>query len=471
MDASRALFDGWQSPERQYRILIAGACRSIRCIFLSESKETMIARAGQTRKLRRVVVTGLGLVTPLGVGVETTWSRLVAGASGIGHIERFDVSDLPSRIGGLVPAGTYAHGGFSAEEWVPCKDHRRMDLFTMYALCAADQALHDADWHPSAQTVGDRTGVLIGSGIGGLPLLAEGAMTLHEQGPRRISPFFIPATLVNLAAGNIAIRYGLRGPTHGVATACASGAHAIGDAARMVMLGDADVMVAGGTEAAISRLGIAGFCATRALSTRFNDRPQEASRPWDAERDGFVMGEGSGVVVLEEYEHACRRGARLYAEVLGYGLSGDGYHVAAPPEDGSGAARAMRAALGWGEVAPDEVDYVNAHATSTPLGDLVELRAIRTVFASHADARLSISSTKSASGHLLGASGAVEAIFCMLALRDQIVPPTLNLHSPPAEFHGMDLVAGKAKPRPIRIAMSNSFGFGGTNATLLFGAC
>lgn len=428
------------------------------------------SRSGGTA-LRRVVVTGLGLVTPLGVGVEHTWARLLAGASGIRAIDRFDVSDLSSKIAGLVPDGVYADGGFSAEEWVPVKDRRKMDLFAMYALCAADQALDDADWHPATEHGRDRTGVLIGSGIGGLPALSEGAVTLHEQGARRISPFFIPSTLVNLAAGHIAIRHGLRGPTHGVATACASGAHAIGDAARMVMLGDAEVMVAGGTEAAVSRLGIAGFCAARALSTGFTDRPQQASRPWDAERDGFVMGEGSGVVVLEEYEHARARGARIYAEVLGYGLSGDGYHIAAPPEDGNGAARAMRAALERAGVAPDEVDYVNAHATSTPLGDLVELRAIREVFGRHATGGLSLSSTKSAMGHLLGASGAVEAILCVLALRDQVVPPTLNLTEPPAEFADMDFVPAVAKRRPVRTALSNSFGFGGTNAALVFASC
>ncbi|BAL26907.1 3-oxoacyl-[acyl-carrier-protein] synthase II (plasmid) [Azoarcus sp. KH32C] len=420
--------------------------------------------------LRRVVVTGMGLVTPLGVGVEKTWSRLLSGASGIGGIDRFDVSDLPSKIAGLVPQGSCADGGFSADEWVPVKDQRKMDLFAMYALCAADQALHNAGWQPETQDARERTGVLIGSGIGGLPALSDGAVTLREQGVRRISPFFIPSTLINLAAGHIAIRHGLRGPTHGVATACASGAHAIGDAARMIMLGDADVMVAGGTEAAVSRLGIAGFCAARALSTGFNDRPHDASRPWDAERDGFVMGEGSGVVVLEDYEHARARGARIHAEVLGYGLSGDGYHIAAPPEDGNGAARAMRAALAWAGLAPDEVDYVNAHATSTPLGDLVELRAIRDVFGRHAEDGLSVSSTKSAMGHLLGAAGAVEAILSILALRDQLAPPTLNLAAPPAEFGDMDLVPGLAKVRPIRTVLSNSFGFGGTNAALVFGS-
>lgn len=434
-----------------------------------------MAGAGAGRRaLRRVVVTGWGLATPLGVGVERTWARLLAGESGIRAIDRFDVADLPSRIAGLLPEGPYADGGFDADEWVPAKDQRKMDRFAMYALCAAEQALRDAGWHPSERHARERTGVLIGSGIGGLPALADGAVTLERQGARRISPFFIPSALVNLAAGQVAIRHGLQGPTHGVATACASGAHAIGDAARMVMLGDADVMVAGGTEGAVSRLGIAGFCAARALSTGFNDAPQSASRPWDAARDGFVIGEGAGVLVLEDYEHARARGARIHAEVLGYGLSGDGYHVAAPPEDGSGAVRAMRAALAWAGVAPEEVDYVNAHATSTPLGDLVELRALREVFGTHAEqgreGGLSVSSTKSAMGHLLGAAGAVEAVVCMLALRDQVVPPTLNLSAPPEGFERMDLVSGQARQRPVRTVLSNSFGFGGTNAALVFGS-
>lgn len=408
-------------------------------------------------------------MTPLGVGVEYVWSRLLAGSSGIRRIERFDVSDLPSQVAGLVPDAGYADGGFMANEWVPVKDQRKMDRYAMYALCAADQALRDADWYPATADAREQTGVLIGSGIGGLPAISDGAVTLHEQGARRISPFFIPSTLVNLAAGHIAIRHGLRGPTHGVATACASGAHAIGDAARMVMLGDADVMIAGGTEAAVSRLGIAGFCAARALSTGFNDDPQAASRPWDEARDGFVIGEGAGVVVLESYEHARARGARIYAEVIGYGLSGDGYHIAAPPEDGNGAARAMRAALVRANVQPGEVDYVNAHATSTPLGDLVELRALRDVFGD-AVGWPSISSTKSATGHLLGAAGAVEAIMSVLALRDQVVPATLNLTRPPPEFADLDLVPSHAKKRPVRIALSNSFGFGGTNAALVFRA-
>ena len=434
----------------------------------------MVGAGAGRRALRRVVVTGWGLATPLGVGVERTWARLLAGESGIRAIDRFDVADLPSRIAGLLPEGACADGGFDADEWVPTKDQRKMDRFAMYALCAAEQALHDAGWHPASQQARERTGVLIGSGIGGLPALADGAVTLERSGARRISPFFIPSALVNLAAGQVAIRHGLQGPTHGVATACASGAHAIGDAARMVMLGDAEVMVAGGTEGAVSRLGIAGFCAARALSTGFNDAPRSASRPWDAARDGFVIGEGAGIVVLEDYEHARARGVRIHAEVLGYGLSGDGYHVAAPPEDGNGAARAMRAALAWAGIAPGDVDYVNAHATSTPLGDLVELRALREVFGAHAEqggeGGLSVSSTKSAMGHLLGAAGAVEAIVCMLALRDQVVPPTLNLAAAPEGFERMDLVPRAARQRPVRTALSNSFGFGGTNAALLFGA-
>ncbi|SAL25114.1 beta-ketoacyl-ACP synthase II [Caballeronia humi] len=418
--------------------------------------------------LRRVAVTGLGLVTPLGVGVEHVWSKLVAGNSGIGAIDRFDTSDLPCRIAGLVPRGRYADGGFDESEWLPARDSRKMDLFAKYAMTAAAQALDDAGWHPATDTDRERTGVLIGSGIGGLPGISEAAVALHEKGPRAISPFFIPSNLVNLAAGHVAIRHGLRGPTHAVATACASGAHALGDAARMIMLGDADVMIAGGAEAAVCRLGMAGFCAARALSTSFNDDPRAASRPWDAQRDGFVMGEGSGIVVLEDYEHALRRGARIHAELIGYGMSGDGHHIAAPRADGDGAARAMSMAIGRAGIEPSAIDYVNAHATSTQAGDEIELKAITRVFGGHATQGLSVSSTKGALGHLLGAAGSVEAIISILAMRAQIAPPTLNLYEAPQQFRDIDLVALSARPRPIRYALSNSFGFGGTNAALVF---
>lgn len=418
--------------------------------------------------LRRVAVTGLGLVTPLGVGVEHVWSKLVAGKSGIGAIDRFDTSDLPCRIAGLVPRGRYADGAFGESEWLPAKDSRKMDLFAKYAMAAATQALDDAGWHPATDTDRERTGVLIGSGIGGLPGISEAAVALNEKGPRAISPFFIPSNLINLAAGHVAIRHGLRGPTHAVATACASGAHALGDAARMIMLGDADVMIAGGAEAAVCRLGMAGFCAARALSTSFNDDPRAASRPWDAQRDGFVMGEGSGIVVLEDYEHALRRGARIHAELIGYGMSGDGHHIAAPRADGDGAARAMSMAIGRAGIEPSAIEYVNAHATSTQAGDEIELHAITRVFGGHAAQGLSVSSTKGALGHLLGAAGSVEAIISILAMRAQIAPPTLNLHQPPQQFRDIDLVALSARPRPIRYALSNSFGFGGTNAALVF---
>jgi 3-oxoacyl-[acyl-carrier-protein] synthase II len=419
-------------------------------------------------KIRRIVVTGLGLVTPLGVGVEQVWSSLLAGRSGIRAIEHFEVGDLSCRVAGLVPTGSIDVGKFDAREWVGHKDLRKMDRFATYAMSAATQALEDSGWRPETDGERERTGVLVGSGIGGLPGISDAAVLLHEQGPRSISPFFIPSNLINLAAGHIAIKHGLRGPTHAVATACASGAHALGDAARMIMLGDADVMVAGGAEAAVCRLGIAGFCAARALSTSFNDDPSSASRPWDERRDGFVMGEGSGIVVLEEYEHAKRRDARVYAELVGYGVSGDGFHIAAPPPNGSGAARAMSAAIERANVEPSAIDYLNAHATSTQAGDEIEMRAIGQVFGDHANGGISVSSTKSAMGHLLGAAGSVEAIFAILAIRDQTAPPTLNLDSPMPEFAGVDLVPHIAKQRQIRLAMSNSFGFGGTNAALVF---
>ncbi|AWK86116.1 beta-ketoacyl-ACP synthase II [Azospirillum thermophilum] len=416
--------------------------------------------------MRRVVVTGLGAVTPLGAGVERSWGALLDGRSGIRAVRGVEAADLPCRIAGHVPAD--GEGAFDADRLVPPKDQRKMDRFILLALAAAEEAVADSGWRPADEQGQERTGVLIGSGIGGLPGLAESALTLHEKGPRRISPFFVPSNLINLAAGHVSIRHGFRGPNHAVVTACATGAHAIGDAARLIAFDDADVMLAGGTEAAISRLGLAGFCAARAMSTGFNDTPERASRPWDRDRDGFVMGEGAGVLVLEELEHARRRGARILAEVTGYGLSGDAYHITAPAEDGDGAFRAMRAAVKRAGLAPDAIDYVNAHATSTPAGDPVEIAAAKRLFGDHARA-LSMSSTKSATGHLLGAAGAVEAIFAILALRDQVAPPTLNLESP-SEGCDLDLVPLQPKQRRIRHVLSNSFGFGGTNAALVFSA-
>jgi len=417
--------------------------------------------------MRRVVVTGCGVVTPLGVGTETVWKRLLEGQSGIRAIQNFDVSDLPAKIAGQVPRGETTSGSFNADEWVPPKEQRKMDEFIVFALAAAAQAVDDSGWKPTDAVDRERTGVMIGSGIGGLPGITEGALTVHEKGPRRLSPFFIPANLINLASGHVSIRYGFCGPNHAVVTACSTGAHAIGDAARIIMWDDADVMVAGGTEAAICRIGIAGFAAARALSTKFNDEPRRASRPWDRDRDGFVMGEGAGIVVLEELDHAKKRGAKIYAEVLGYGMSGDAHHITAPAEDGSGAFRAMRNALNRAKLAPEQIDYVNAHGTSTPLGDEIELGAVKRLFG-EAAYKLSMSSTKSAIGHLLGAAGSVEAIFSILALRDGTVPPTLNLENPSPSCD-IDLVPLEAKQRPVRYALSNSFGFGGTNASLIFG--
>jgi 3-oxoacyl-[acyl-carrier-protein] synthase II len=391
---------------------------------------------------------------------------LLASQSGVGAIQAFDVSDLPVKIAGLVPRGETASGLFNADEWVPPKDQRKMDEFIVYALTAATQAVEDSGWKPADAENRERTGVLIGSGIGGLPGIMEGVLTLHEKGPRRVSPFFIPSNLINLASGHVSIKYGFTGPNHAVVTACSTGAHAIGDAARMIIWEDADVMVAGGAEAAVCRIGLAGFAAARALSTNFNDDPPKASRPWDKARDGFVMGEGAGIVVLEELEHAKRRGAKIYAEVIGYGMSGDAYHITAPAEDGNGGYRAMRNALKRANLAPDQIDYINAHGTSTPKGDEIELGAVKRLFGDHAY-KLSMSSTKSAIGHLLGAAGSVEAIFSILALREGIVPPTLNLDDP-SPGCDIDLVPHKAKERPVRYALSNSFGFGGTNASLVF---
>ena len=416
--------------------------------------------------MRRVVVTGMGLVTPLGVGLERNWSSLTEGESGIRAIQSFEVSDLPAKIAAQVPRGDTTSGLFNADDWVAPKDQRKMDGFIVFALAAAAQAVEDAGWLPDSEEACERTGVMIGSGIGGLPGITEGALTLHERGPRRLSPFFIPANLINLASGHVSIRYRFTGPNHSVVTACSSGAHAIGDAARMIMLDDADVMVCGGTEAAVCRLGLAGFAAARALSTGFNHDPPRASRPWDRERDGFVMGEGAGILVLEEHTHAKQRGAKIYAEVIGYGMSSDAFHLTAPSEDGKGAYRSMRNALKRAGLAPDKIDYINAHGTSTPLGDEVELGAVKRVFGGHAY-ELSMSSTKSAIGHLLGAAGSVEAIFSILAIRDGVVPPTLNLDNPSPSCD-IDLVPKQAKQREVRYALSNSFGFGGTNASLIF---
>lgn len=415
--------------------------------------------------MRRVVVTGLGIVSPLGCGVEHNWKRLINGESGIRAIEHFDVSDLAAKVAGVIPRGT-GEGELDLDKVVPAKERRRMDDFIIYGLAAAQEAIADSGWTPEDEEGRERTGVMIGSGIGGLPAIAEGALTLKDNGPRRVSPFFIPSALINLVSGHVSIQYGFKGPNHAVVTACATGAHAIGDAARLIIFGDADVMVAGGAESAVCRLGIAGFAACKALSTARNDDPQAASRPWDKDRDGFVMGEGAGVLVLEELEHAKARGAKIYGEVIGYGMSGDAYHITAPAEDGNGAFRAMQAALKRAELQPGDIDYINAHGTAT-MGDVIELGAVKRLFGNAVET-VSMSSTKSAIGHLLGAAGAVEAIFSLLAIRDQVAPPTLNLDNPD-EGCDIDLVAKVAKKREINYAMSNSFGFGGTNASLIFG--
>jgi 3-oxoacyl-[acyl-carrier-protein] synthase II len=416
--------------------------------------------------MRRVVITGLGMLTPLGCGVEPTWRRILAGESGAKKLERFDVSDLPCRIAATVPRKDGSDGNYNPDEWMEPKEQRKVDDFIVYAMCAATQAIVDSGWKPETYEDQTRTGVMIGSGIGGLTGIAETSIILHEKGPRRVSPFFIPGRLINLASGYVSIAHQLKGPNHAVVTACSTGAHAIGDAARLIALDDADVMLAGGAESPISRISMAGFAACRALSTSFNETPEKASRPYDRDRDGFVMGEGAGVVVLEEYEHAKRRGARIYAEVIGYGLSGDAHHITAPAPDGDGAFRCMSAAVKRAGVSPSEIDYINAHGTSTPLGDEIELGAVQRVVG-NAAARISMSSTKSSTGHLLGAAGAVEAIFCVLALRDQVAPPTINLDNPSVET-AIDLVPHKARKREINVALSNSFGFGGTNASLVF---
>jgi 3-oxoacyl-[acyl-carrier-protein] synthase II len=418
--------------------------------------------------MRRVVVTGLGLVTPLACGVEESWSRLLAGQSGARPITTFRADDLATKIACTVPPGDGTDGTFNADRWLEPKEQRRVDHFITFGLAAAQQAVDDSGWKPETEDDRDATGVLIGSGIGGLNGIAEAAVILHEKGPRKISPFFITGRLINLVSGYASIRFGFKGPNHAVVTACATGAHAIGDAARLIALGDADVMLAGGTEAAVCRIGIVGFNACRALSTNFNDAPKKASRPYDRDRDGFVMGEGAGAVMLEEYEHAKARGAKIYAEVTGYGLSGDAHHITAPAEDGDGGFRAMKMALKRADLSPSDIDYVNAHGTSTPLGDEIELRAVERLFG-NAKGKMSMSSTKSAIGHLLGAAGAVEAVFSVLAIRDQIVPPTLNLDNPSVDTE-IDLVPHKAKKREVKAALSNSFGFGGTNASLIFTA-
>jgi 3-oxoacyl-[acyl-carrier-protein] synthase II len=418
--------------------------------------------------MRRVVVTGLGLITPLACGVEETWSRLIEGQSGARKVTHFDVSDLATKIAANVPRGDGTNGTFNADQWVDSKEQRRVDDFIIFGLTAAQQAFTDSGLVLDTEEKRCRAGVLIGSGIGGLPGIADAAVTLHEKGPRKISPFFIPGRLINLVSGQASIRFGLKGPNHSVVTACSTGAHALGDAARMIALDDADVMMAGGAEAAISRLGVAGFNACRALSTAFNDEPQRASRPYDKDRDGFVMGEGAGVVILEEFEHAKRRGAKIYGEIKGYGLSGDAYHITSPAEDGDGGFRSMQMALKRAGMMPSDIDYVNAHGTSTPMGDEIELRAVERLFGNAAES-VAMSSTKSSIGHLLGAAGAVEAIFCLLAMRDSVCPPTLNLDNPSVESK-LDLVPHKAKKRQIRAALSNSFGFGGTNATLVLTA-
>jgi 3-oxoacyl-[acyl-carrier-protein] synthase II len=417
--------------------------------------------------MRRVVVTGMGMVTPLGSGVETTWQRLLEGRSGARQIDTFEVSDLPCKIACMIPRGDGSDGTFNPDQWMEPKEQRKVDPFIIYALAAARQALDDSGWKPETHEDQCATGVMIGSGIGGVGGIADGAILVKERGPRKLSPFFIPGRIINLASGYVSIEFGLKGPNSAVVTACSTGSHAIGDASRMIALGDADVMLAGGAESPVDRLSLAGFAACRALSTSFNDTPTRASRPYDKDRDGFVMGEGAGVVVLEEYEHAKRRGAKIYAEVIGYGMSGDAYHITAPTPDGDGAFRCMNAAIKRAGISPGDIDYINAHGTST-MADGIELAAVERV-AGNAAARISMSSTKSSIGHLLGAAGAVEAIFSILAIRDQIAPPTINLDNPAVETP-IDLVPHQPRKREIKVALSNSFGFGGTNASLVMRA-
>ncbi|MBV8526129.1 MAG: beta-ketoacyl-ACP synthase II [Acetobacteraceae bacterium] len=416
--------------------------------------------------MRRVVVTGMGIVCPLGVGVEPVWQRLINGESGIRAIQSFDTKDLPCKVAGQVPAGTRDEGRLDISEWIPTKEQKKMARFIQLGIIAATEAVEDSGWLPQTEDERNASGVMIGSGIGGLEAIYEASILVRDGRSRRLSPFFVPSCLINLVSGQISIKYGLKGPNHSVVTACATGVHAVGDAARLIMLNDADVMVAGGAEAAVCELGIAGFSASRALSTGFNEEPARASRPWDKDRDGFVMGEGAGVLVLEEYEHAKKRGAKIYAEVTGYGMSGDAHHITAPAEGHDGAYRAMRAAMKNGGVDPEEIQYVNAHGTSTPLGDDLELEAVERLFG-QAVRGLAMSSTKSATGHLLGAAGAIESIFSILALRDGIVPPTLNLDNPSRDTV-IERVPHQAQEWPVRKALSNSFGFGGTNASIIF---
>ena len=415
--------------------------------------------------MRRVVVTGMGLVTPLACGVNLTWNRLIEGKSGVGLIKSFDASELSSRIAGEVPRDPDLDGSFNVDSLLTDKEKRRMDTFIQYGLVAANLAISDAGWSPTDDNSCERTGVLIGSGIGGLPEIEKGANLVYNGNLRRLSPFFIPASLINLVSGHVAIKHGFKGPNHSVVTACSSGAHAIGDAARMIMWEDAEVMVAGGTEAAICKLGVHGFAQAKALSTAYNDTPERASRPWDKNRDGFVIGEGAGILVLEDLEHAKKRKAKIYAEIVGYGMSGDAHHITAPAEDGSGAYRSMDSALKRAKLNPSDIDYVNAHGTSTPLGDVIELNAVKRLFGNSAY-DITMSSTKSATGHLLGAAGAVEAIFSILAINDNVVPPTLNLDNP-SDDCDLNLVPHKPQEHNIRRVLSNSFGFGGTNASLI----
>ena len=420
--------------------------------------------------MRRVVVTGMGLTTPLGNGVDINWKRLTSGVVGINKIENFDVSDLPCKIAGQVPSiNNDPEGGLDIDQWLEPREYKRIDRFISYGIISAIQAIEDSGWKPQTENQKNKTGVILGSGIGGLETIANTTELLNAKGPRKVSPFFIPSALINLLSGQVSIRYGFKGPNHSVVTACSTGAHAIGDASRIIKYGDADVMIAGGAEAACCRIGMAGFAAARALSTNFNDQPSSSSRPWDQQRDGFVMGEGAGVVVLEERNHALARGAKIYAEIKGYGMSGDAHHITAPADNGDGGFRAMESALTDANIKNSEIDYINAHGTSTPLGDMIELKAIGRLLGDNLS-KTSISSTKSATGHLLGAAGAIEAIFSILSIVNQVVPPTNNLNNPDEKSVGFDLVPIKAKKRIIKNVLSNSFGFGGTNASLLFGS-
>ena len=418
--------------------------------------------------MRRVVITGMGMITPLGYGVDTNWNAILSSRSGLTKIKEFDISDLPCQIAGLIPLSDDRENAIDLDDLLAAKERRKLDDFVSYGIIAANQALADSGWVADDEDKAYRTGVMIGSGIGGLSTIYEASILLNERGPRRISPFFIPSSLINLISGQVSIRHNLKGPNHAVVTACSTGAHAIGDASRLIKYGDADVMVAGGAEAAVCRLGFAGFCALKALSSGYNDTPEKASRPWDNGRDGFVMGEGAGVLVLEEYEHAKARGAKIYAEVKGYGLSGDAYHITAPAADGDGGYRSMSAALRNAGLNIDQIDYINAHGTSTPMGDMIELNAVSKLY--HGDkSNINMSSTKSATGHLLGAAGAIEAIYSILAVRDGKLPPTLNLDDPSDDIGDINLVPHEAQDKPVRNALSNSFGFGGTNASLIVG--